>query len=417
MNILEGRGYLIRYCSDSPYAGWISARQLDARTPLHAAPWLALQTLAELSGLLPGGLALLWDLPHQSLAGLPHEVRAAFWCAVGHLPGLTLHVRDEAFAEHLEGPLQGWFHAPRHPSGPMGQAWRQGWIGWIPETGVHWSLPGIGRAEGPPETPEEVPAGCHWGEVILPLGALKEVGAGDVVPLLSDIQAGIERNLSLRMSAHAWPVAFPFQRRRTGWRLAVLGGREYQGASGAWEDVQGLLSEFAMSLSRLLKCPVHLGTCHDPAAASLLGHQAMREGLPWRYSLPIPPASPTFTPGLGADPREASPLESRAAVPALLANLLAHPPLALLRVPNLPQEAAVDVFLRGLEPVPAIRWIPPEVPPPGPFSQERPWAAASAFVPLADATQALQPRLFEELDALEGNPGVACREGAGPVDP
>ena len=78
----------------------------------------------------------------------------------------------------------------------------------------------------------------------------------------------------------------------------------------------------------------------------------------------------------------------------------------------------MEVFLRGLEPVPAIRWIPPEVPPPGPFSQERPWAAASAFVPLADVTQALQPRLFEELDAPEGNAGGCLPRGVlAPVDP
>ena len=196
-------------------------------------------------GCFPGGLALLWDLPHQSLAGLPHEVRAAFWCAVGHLPGLTLHVRDEAFAEHLEGPLQGWFHAPSAPQRAHGSGLAPGLDRLDPRNRSSTGpCPASGRAEGPPETPEEVPAGSHWGELILPLGALKEVGAEDVVPFLSDIQAGIERNLSLRMSAHAWPAAFPFQRRRTGWRVAVLGGREYQAANGSWEDVQGLLSEF-----------------------------------------------------------------------------------------------------------------------------------------------------------------------------
>jgi len=401
MNLLEGRGYLVRYSPDSPFTGWISARQLDARTPLQAAPWLALQALAELTGLLPGGLALLWDLPHQSLSGMPHEVRAAFWSAVGHLPGLTLHVRDASFAEHIEGALQGWFHAPEQPRGAMGQAWRQGWIGWIPAAGPHWSLPGIGQAEGSPEFPEEVPAGSHWGELILPLGALKDLEAEDMARLLGDIQAGIERNLSLRMSAHAWPAAFPFQRRRTGWRVGILGGREYQAANGSWEEAGANLQAFVATLSRLLKCPVQLGTCHDLGAASLLGHQAMREGLPWRYSLPIPPASPTFTPGLGSDPREASPLESRAAFPVALSGLLAHPPVALLRLPNLPQEAAVEAFLQGLQPIPALRWIPPEIPPPGPFSQERPWAAATAFVPLADVTQALQPGLFDGLDGLE----------------
>jgi hypothetical protein len=404
MRVIEGRGYLTRFNSDSPFAGWITARQLDAKVPIQAAPWLALQTLSELARLLPGGLALLWDLPQPSLSGLPHEVRAAFWSALGHLPGLTLHVRDEAFADHLEGPIHGWFHDAQAPKGSMGQAWRQGWIGWVPEPDAAWSLPGLGRAEGAPEFPEETLPGCHWGEVILPLGALKDVTAGDLLSLLGDIQAGIERNLSLRMSAHAWPEVFPFNRRRTGWRVAVLGGREFVAANGSWESMAERLRGFVTELSESLKCPIQLGSSHDPDAASLLGHQAMREGHPWRYSLPIPPASPTFTPGLGADPREAAPLEFRVAYPDSLASLLSHPPIAFLRTPNLPQESAVAAFLRGLNRIPAIRWIPPEMPPPGPFSQERPWAPASAFAPLPDVTQALQPRLFEELDSAEGDP-------------
>jgi hypothetical protein len=401
MRLIEGRGYLVRFNSDSPYAGWITARQLDAKIPVRTAPWLALQTLSELARLLPGGLAFLWDLPNPSLSNLPHEVRAAFWSAVGHLPNLTLHVRDEAFAEHLEGPIHGWFHGTQAPTGSMGQAWRQGWIGWIPEKDDVWSLPGVGQAEGPPESPEEIPPGCQWGEVVVPLGALKEVVSGDIVPLLGDIQAGIERNLSLRMSAHAWPGALPFHRRRTGWRIAVLGGREYIAASGTWEAAAENLRTFTAAVSEKLKCPVQIGTCHDPEAASMLGHQAMREGLPWRYSLPIPPASPTFTPGLGADPREAVPLESRMAFPENLVSLLSHPPVADLRLPSLPQEAAVAAFLRGVQHCPAIRWIPPDMPPPGPFSQERSWAPASAFVPLPDVTQALQPSLFDDLDTSE----------------
>ena len=386
----------MRFNTDSPFTGWITARQLDAHAPVQSAPWMAFQALSELAGLLPGGLALLWDLPHPSLAGMPQT----FWSAVGHLPGLTLHIRDEAFAEHIEGPIQGWFHGSEPPKGAMGQLWRQGWVGWVPEGDSAWSLPGIGKAEGLPEFPEEVPAGSHWGEVILPLGALTEVKAEDIAPLLGDVQAGIERNLSLRMSAHAWPVAFPFQRRRTGWRVAVLGGREYQSANGSWEKVGDLLRDFVDEMSRILKCPIQLGSCHDPEAASLLGHQAMREGHPWRYSLAIPPASPTFTPGLGADPREASPLETRAAFPDILAPLLAHPPVALLRLPNVPQEASVIAFLRGVNPVPAIRWIPPEVPPPGPFSQERPWPVPTAFMPLTEVTQALHPRLFDEFESV-----------------
>jgi hypothetical protein len=396
MRVIEGRGFLLRFSPDSPYSGWITARQLDQRAPIQAAPWLALQALSELARLLPGGLALLWDLPQPSLSGLPHTVRAAFWSALGHLPGLTLHLRDEAFAEHLEGPLYGWFHSAQPPAGPMGLIWRQGWLGWMPEQDSAWSMPGLGRTEDPSG---ETGAGCQWGEVILPLGALGEVAASELTPLLEDVQASIEKNFSLRMSMHAWPTTLPFQRRRTGWRLAVLGGREYILASGTWEAAAGKLARFVSELSDRLKSPVQLGSCHDPEAASLLGHQAMREGHPWRYSLPIPPASPTFTPGLGSDPRDAAPLESRAAYPGALEPLLAHPPVAFLRLPSLPQEAAVMAFVQGLHPVPAIRWIPPEVPPPGPFSQERPWPPSSAFVPLADVTQALQPSLFEDFDA------------------
>lgn len=402
MKVIEGRGHLIRFCEDSPFMGWITARQLEAHFPIQSAPWMTLQALADMVRLMPGGLAVLWDLPHPSLAHLPYDVRAGFWGALGHLPGLTLHTRDESFAEYLEGPIQGWFHGPRPPAGAMGQAWRKGWIGWVPERGSAWSLPGIGAAEGPPEAPEEIPVGSHWGELILPLGALREVKAEEVVPQLGDIQAGIERNLSLRMSAHAWPTAYPFQRRRTGWRIACLGGREYQLASGLWDEAAERLGTFVAEASRILKCPVHLGSCHDPGAASLLGHQAMRDGHSWRYSLAIPPASPTFTPGIAADPREPAPLESRVLFPEALAPLFSHPPVALLRLPNIPQEAPVAAFLRGVDPVPAIRWLPPEMPPPGPFSQERPWAPSSAFVPLADVTQALQPGLFDALETSEG---------------
>ena len=403
MSVVEGRGFLLRSGSDAPYSGWITARWLDASVPIQAAPWMVIQTLSELAQLLPGGLSFLWDLPDQSLSSLPHEVRAAFWSALGHLPGLTLHVREESFAEHIESPLHGWFHAPRAPKGAMGHAWRQGWIGWMPEMDSAWSLPSIGKVAGLPESTDEIPPGCHWGEVILPLGALGEIDVEHVTAVIEDVQAGLEKNLSLRMSAQAWPTVFPFQRRRTGWRLAILGGREYQSANGNWETAAEQLRVFADNLSGKLKCPIQIGPSHDHDAASLLGHQAMREGFPWRYSLPIPPASPTFTPGLGADPREAAPLESRAAFPDPLAPLLAHPPIAFLRVPSLPQDAAVDGFLQRLNQVPAIRWIPPGVPPPGPFTQERIWAASGAFVPLIDTSRTVQPSLFDDPETPGGD--------------
>lgn len=398
MRLREGRGFLLRTGIDAPYLGWVSARQLDTVASIEAAPWMAVRSLCELARLLAGGVGLLWDLPAQSLERLSPEARAAFWVVLGQMPGMSLHVREEAFADHLEGPIQGWFHHGDPPAGAMGQAWRQGWIGWVPEGGAVWSLPGMGRAEDAADPAEPPMPGWVWGEVILPLGALKELSGDDLLHLLGETQAGLERNLSLRISARAWPSAFPFQRRRTGWRLSMVGGREYAAANGDWGEAAARLGDLRDLLASALKCPVQIGSCHDPEMASLLGHQAMREGHPWRYSLPIPPASPSFTPGLGADPRETAPLEFRGACPEALVPLLAHPPAAFLRLPALPQEASVNAFLRGQKHLPAIRWIPPEVAPPGPFLQERPWAAASAYLPMMDVTQALQPSLFGELE-------------------
>ncbi len=398
MRELEGRGYLLKCGSDTPYAGWITARQLEFYAPIEAEPWIALRALSELVRVLPGGLALLWDLPLGVLGGLPHETRAAFWSVLGHLPGLTLHVRDEALTDYLDGAVHGWFHCSQPPAGTLGQAWRRGWVGWVPEGDASWSIPGFGRAKGAPETPEDAYSGCIWGEVILPFGALDDLDVDGLLLQMSDAQARMEKNLSLRMGAHAWPAVFPFHRRETGWRIAILGGREYQLANGSWEAAATRLQFLSGTLSERLRCPVLVGTCHDGGVASFLGHQAMREGLPWRYSLPIPPVSPTFTPGVGADPRDPAPLEARAAFPEAIVPALSHPPVALLRLPNLPQESAVTTFLGGLRHVPAILWIPMETPPPGPFSDERPWAPASAFAPLTDPASATQVALFDTME-------------------
>jgi hypothetical protein len=230
------------------------------------------------------------------------------------------------------------------------------------------------------------------------MGALSEVGVEEVVTLMGDAQARLEWNFSLRLSARAWPDAFPFRRRKAGWRVALLGGREFELGSGAWEAVANHLSGLLEGLRETLRCPVWAGSCHDFELAARLGHQAMREGLSWRATLPIPPSAPLFSPGFGMDPRDPSSLEGRARVPAAFAGILAHPTVAWLRVPNPPQEDAVTAFLRGLGVAPAIRWIPPEVAPPGPFSSERPWPPASAFPPLVDVTQALQPGLFDDLE-------------------
>jgi len=398
MRVHEGRGFLLRTGYDGPFAGWLSLRHLDASVSVREAPWMALQAVAHAARAFPAGLALLWDAPLSWLDDLAPEARRAFFGALALMPGVELHLRDENFTEWLDGPIPGWIHGPEAPVGRQGQAWRQGWFGWVPEKGPVWSLPGFGLAT--PETTEdqELVSGSLWGELVLPVGALGEVGVEEVAALMADAQARLEWNFSLRLSAHAWPEAFPFQRRKAGWRVALLGGREFELGSGAWEKAAGHVSGLLEGLREALRCPVWAGSCHDFELAGRLGHQAMREGLPWRATLPMPPLAPLFSPGFNVDPREPSSLEGRTRFPSPLAGLLAHPAVAWLRVPNPPQEGAVAAFLRGVAEPPAIRWIPPDIAPPGPFSSERPWPQASAFPPLMDVTQALQPGLFDDLE-------------------
>jgi hypothetical protein len=395
MKIQEGKGYLLRTAVDTPYAGWLGVRQLDGGASLPLAPWEALRNLADLAGLLPGGVSLLWNAPVAWLLDLPAEVRAGFWKGVSHLPGLTLHVRDEGFSALIQEPLNAWHHSSRPPSGQLGLAWRQGWLGWAPDAEGIWSLPSLGVAEG---TQEELLPGFIWGELLLPLGALEHLEPQELAAVLAEAQAQTERALSQRLGAEAWPAAFPFHRRRTGWRVAFLGGREFQLSGGSWERAATRIQTLASTLEATLRCPIHLGACGDPLAAAFLGQQAMGEGLPWRNALALPPAPPSFATGLGASPREAVPLESRSAFPRPLGAVLKEKPAVTLRVPAVPMEGAVQTFLKGLEPVPAIRWLPPELPPPGPFLAETLWAPAKAYPPLADTSQVLQPSLFDDLD-------------------
>jgi hypothetical protein len=399
MRIHEGRGFLLRTGQDGPFAGWLPLRRLDASVSFREAPWMALQALATAVRAFPGGLALLWDAPLDWLDGLPPDLRRAFFLALAQMPGLELHFKEAGFSAWLGAPIPGWYHSAEAPAGDMGHAWRQGWVGWIPEgRNGGWALPGVGEAaqDGPED--DGALAGSLWGELVLPVGALSEVGAEEVAGLMADAQARLEWDFSLRLAARAWPEVFPFQRRRAGWRVALVGGREHELGSGSWEEAGSRMATLLEDLRGALRCPVWAGTCDDFAIAARLGHQAMREGLPWRASLPIPPQAPVFSPGLGCDPREPAPLEGRARFPLPFKGLLAHPPVAWLRVPTPPLEVAVSAFLRGLPEIPAIRWIPPEVPPSGPFSSERPWPAAAAFPPLMDVTQALQPGLFDDLE-------------------
>lgn len=393
MKVHEGRGFLLRTGQDGPWAGWISLRTLDRIVPVREAPWMALQAVAQAVGALPGGLALLWDAPAEWPESLNAETRQAFLGLLARLPGLTLHLRDPLCVEGLNGPLSAWFHAPEPPTGRAGQLWRQGWIGWIPDREGTWSLPGLAGVK----VDEEGPApGSLWGELVLPLGALAELTVDQVAPVMTDAQARLEWDFSQRLSARAWPEAFPFQRRRAGWRVALIGGREFETGRGVWQEAATRLQTLAEGLQEALRCPLWLGSSHDFALAARLGHQAMHEGLPWRTTLPMPPAPPHFSPGFGADPREPVSLEARAAFPAPMASQMTHPPVALLRTPHVPQENAVAALVRGMAHPPAIRWLPPDLPPPGPFMAERPWSHPGAFTPLADITQALQGRLFDD---------------------
>lgn len=398
MRIHEGRGFQLRTGQDGPLAGWLPLRVLDGIVSVREAPWMALQALAATAGAFPGGLALLWDAPLAWLDALSPEVRRAFFGTLARMPGLQLHFQDESLAEELDFPISGWFHAPGMPTGRIGQIWRQGWIGWVPQRGEGWAMPGLGLALPEGGDHDALLPGSLWGELVLPLGALGELGAEELAPLMADAQARLEWDFSLRLAARAWPETFPFQRRRAGWRVAFLGGREFEAGSGKWDQVALRITDLEENLKEALRCPVWVGSSHDAALASRLGHQAMREGLPWRASLPIPPAAPLFSPGFGTDPRDPSALEARASFPSPMAEIVAHPPVALLRVPHIPQENAVAAFVRGMTNPPAIRWIPPEIPPPGPFSSERPWSPAGAFAPLMDVTQALQVSLFDDLE-------------------
>jgi hypothetical protein len=397
MKVHEGRGFLLRTGVDAPFGGWLGARQLDASTSIRSAPWEVLRTLSDLARLMPGGLALLWDAPAAWITELAPEVRAGFLKGLGHLPGLTLHVRDQAFGALLQEPAAVWHHSPGPPTGALGLGWRQGWLGWVPDAGPGWRLPGLGVALDAADS-DTAAAGYLWGEALLPLGALEHLDPAELAAVLAEHQGQAEQALSQRIGAEAWPARFPFLRRRTGWRVAFLGGREFQLSGGSWERAAGLAGDLARHLEAALRCPIHLAASGDLVAANSLGQQAMWEGLPWRNALPLPPAVPCFTPGLGADPREPSPLESRCAFPGPMSQVLAEPPAIPLRVPGVPMEGAVSVFLAGLEHIPAIQWLPPDLPPPGPFLPGRSWAPAKAYPPLADPAQVLQPSLFDDLD-------------------
>lgn len=391
----EGRGFILHTATDGPWAGWAGSRFLEeGLASVHAAPGRALARLMNLVSLLPGGFGLVWDHPPAWMEALPGESRQGWWEAITAIPGLTLHLGPETAAQLPGGAFRGWVHAPEMPEGPLGEAWRQGVIGWVPRTGTVWRLPDLGT----PSPGDEAPPGWLWGEVVLPLGALSTLASGEaLVAAMSEAQGAAERGLAQRLSANAW-VDLPFLRRTAGWRLALAGGIEFQRAGGAWPAAFGQLRALKALLQERLRTPIHLGACGDPVAAALLGRQALREGLPWRASLPLPPAPGAFTPGLAADPRDPAPLEARALQPTGWPETLDHPPTILLRVPAVPPEAGAQAVLAQIQPAPALRWLPPDLPPPSPFDPDRPWSPPTAFPFPTDPGNGVQRGLFEEFE-------------------
>lgn len=390
----EGRGFLLRSSPDAPWAGWAGSRFLEeGLASIHAAPGRALARLMHLAHLLPGGFSLVWDHPPAWMEALPPESRQGWWEAISAVPGLALHLGPEAARQLPGGAFRGWVHAPAPPDGSSGELWRQGVLGWVARPGASWRLP----EHGATSAGDEVPPGWLWGEVTLPIGALPALASGEALAAaMSEAQGTSERGLAQRLAAGAW-VDLPFARRSVGWRLALVGGAEFQRASGTWPAAFAQLRALKALLQDRLRTPVHLGACGDARVAALLGRQALREGLPWRASLPLPPAPGAFTPGLAADPRDPAPLEARTLLPAAWEDTLDHPPVALLRVPAVPPEAGVQSLLSQIESPPALRWLPPELPPPGPFDPDRPWAQAGAFPFPADPGNGVQRGLFEEL--------------------
>ncbi|WP_291271074.1 hypothetical protein [Geothrix sp.] len=394
MTETEGRGFLLRAATDGPWAGWAGSRFLEeGLASVHAAPGRALARLMHLASLLPGGFGLVWDHPPAWMEALPAESRQGWWEAISAVPGLSLHVGPDTAAQLPGGAFRAWVHAPGMPEGPIGEAWRHGVLGWAPRPTPAWHLPDLGT----PAPGDEVPPGWLWGEVTLPLGALSTLASGEaLVTALSEAQGSAERGLAQRLSVGAWGD-LPFSRRTAGWRVALTGGVEFQRAGGTWAAAFGQLRALKALLQERLRTPIHLGAGSDPRMAALLGRQALREGLPWRASLPLPPAPGAFTPGLAADPRDPAPLEARALQPAAWADTLDHSPAILLRVPAVPPEAGAQALLAQIQPAPALRWLPPDLPPPAPFDPDRPWALPAAFPFPADPGNGVQRGLFEDL--------------------
>ncbi|MDR0499247.1 MAG: hypothetical protein LBH03_05900 [Holophagales bacterium] len=390
MIIREGQGFVIQTAQDSPWAGWFSLQELDWLNLIRTNQSMFLRCLGEIMAALPGGISILWDTPETSQQS-SSTLLTTLENILLHLPGIRLHINKPLRYDPIEVPLHTWFHSPKAPDGDLATAWCKGLIGWVPQPNSGWSLPGIGHAS---TDQKDCTAGMLWGEVTIPAPAVHYLEIENLKSALEETQAHIERVLSNRINVGAWPQSILFQRRRTAWRLTLTGGWEFQLTGQPWEALASDLLFLQTYLSNQLKCRIHTGINHNAIIAGILGEQAMRLGLPWRNSLSLPPEPPSFTPGIAADPRKTSPLEARASVPKPIASLLSDPPIALLRVPTLPSMKGIHTLLRSLELPPAIRWLPPDMPPPGPFHAEISWDSAAAFPAVTDG-KVSQPRLFD----------------------
>lgn len=386
----EGHGFVIQASYDTPWAGWFSVQKLDWMQLVKTSLPLFLRQLGEMSVVLPGGISLLWDT-EETLPQAKNALKFDVEHILANYPGIALHSKKTHFSNPVESPLNVWYHLAEMPEGDFASSWCKGLAGWVPQVNDGWSLPGVGSVT----VEHDDCSWCMlWGEIVIPATAVAHIDIKSIQLAIEDIQANIERGMSLRTHAGGWPKSVPFWRRQTVWRLAITGGWEYQLSGQQWDRLAADMSNLKSGLSSTLKCNIQLGINHDAIIAGILAEQALKYGYPWRSSLSPPPSPPSFSPGIGADPRKASPIEARAFFPKSISELLSDPPIALLRVPAMPSIEGCRAFLNRLDALPAIKWIPPDIPLSGPFHANIPWDPASDF-PHAEDGKARQPRLFD----------------------
>jgi hypothetical protein len=372
-------------------AGAFSISKLGLTDLMQTDPLALLSELGEMTTVLPGGVSLLWDIEETQQRNNT-TLLASLEGMLLHLQGVNLHTKKPLFSKPLKYLPNLWYHSTDISDDGVATLWCKGFLGWVPQSDSGWSVPGIGHiSDGQNEGDAEV----LWGEVTIPATAISHLDIEGLKLAVEDTQAGIERAMSHRINANAWPQLFPFQRRNARWRLTLTGGREFQLSGQSWDRLATDTLSLQTTLAESLKCKIHLGINSNAIIAGLLAEQAMKFGFPWRNSLRSPPAPVSYTLGIAADPRENSPLESRAFLPKSVASILSDPPVALLRVPTVPPIEESRAFIKNLETSPAIRWLPPEIPSPGPFHPDIPWDPAVVFPAIRGSKNARQPSLFD----------------------